>query len=83
MEKYRVEGFVPSSFTGKDGREVSGFWLYVSLPLRSPGSGRKFERYFVTPRMLSGGMPPDVGSTVILLFNRYGKISSVSVSVSR
>lgn len=73
----KIIGIRPSSFTGTDGKRVSGQNIYLIYPLEN-GEGHGAERVFVTVEKLSlWPYRPAVGDEVEVVYNRYGKCSEI------
>lgn len=69
----KIIGIRPSSFTGSDGKTVSGQNIYLTYPLEN-GEGSGAERVFVTVEKVSQWpYRPKVGDEVEVVYNRYGK----------
>lgn len=73
----QIIGIRPSSFTGTDGKQVSGQNIYLTYPLES-GEGSGAERVFVTREKLDHWLyRPKVGDEVEVVYNRYGKCQEI------
>ena len=67
---------VESSFTGDDGKEVQG--VYVYLVPADPKDGGQPERVFLShDRLATMGYTPKFGDTVYLLRNGYGRVIDI------
>lgn len=74
-------GYERSDFTAKDGRQVVGYWFYLARPIRQDrGAGSAFDKVYISQAKLPGGQLPPLGSVVDILYNKYGKVASVSVA---
>lgn len=77
----KIIGIRPSTFTGNDGKEVSGKNIYLMYPLEK-GEGSGADRVFITDSKLADWpYKPTVGDEVNLEYNRYGKCSGMSKAV--
>ena len=77
----KIIGIRPSSFTGNDGKEVSGRNIYLMYPLEK-GEGFGSDRVFLTDSKLAGwDYKPTVGDEVNLEYNRYGKCSGMTKAI--
>ena len=73
----RIIGIRPSSFTGNDGKEISGKNFYFTYPL-DKGDGLGAERVYLTDAKLAQlDFEPVIGAEVVLDYNRYGKASGM------
>lgn len=73
----KIIGIRPSSFTGTDGKTVSGQNIYLTYPLEN-GEGCGAERVFVTRDKLERWpYYPKVGDEVEVVYNRYGKCQEI------
>lgn len=74
----KIVGIRPSSFTGNDGKDVSGRNIYLTFPLEK-GEGLGTDRVFITDSKLAGWTyKPTVGDEINLEYNRYGKCSGMT-----
>ena len=77
----KIIGIRPSTFTGNDGKAVSGRNIYLMYPLEK-GEGSGADRVFITDSKLANWpYKPTVGDEVNLEYNRYGKCSGMSKAV--
>lgn len=71
--KVNVVGFRKSSFTTKDGDQISGYQIYLGTPISENGEGIAVDRAFVTiNKMISA---PALGAAEIE-YNKYGKVEN-------
>ena len=76
----RILGVEKTSFKAKDsGNIISGMYLHLCSPISSEkGSGLRVERVFLSERVLKSlDFKPVEGLTVEVLYNRWGKVSSI------
>lgn len=76
----RIMGVEKTSFKAKDtGATVSGMNLHLGSEIHSDkGSGWRVERVFLSDRVLKSlDFVPAEGMTVEVLYNRWGKVSSI------
>lgn len=75
----KVIGFRKSTFTGKDGNEVSGVNIFVTYPCEK-GEGEACERLYLSMKRLGQiGYQPTVGDEVKPEYNKYGKVSGLEL----
>lgn len=75
----KVIGYRKSDFDTKDGNHITGYNLYLSEPLQK-GEGVSGERVYITDKVLEeSGYKPHVGDEVRLDYNRFGKVSGVTL----
>lgn len=78
MEPMEIVGVKKTSFTAKDtGDVISGYNIYCLYDVRGV-EGRACERLFVTSAKL-GQYVPAVGDVVEVVYNRFGKVASVTL----
>ena len=78
MEKWYVIGYRKVHFTDPQGRLVDGYNLYLSRPAESKDSvGSEVQKIFIGSSYVD--YVPVLDQKVSILFNRYGKVSSVFV----
>lgn len=77
-EKWYVMGFRPVSFKDeKQNRTIEGYTLFLSRePENDQIQGQECQKLFVSSQYVT--YQPSVGEEVLLSFNRYGKVSSVT-----
>ena len=69
----KIIGIRPSSFMGKEKKEVKGMNIYVTYPLEK-GEGLGSERLFITDdNLLQWSYRPHVGDEVKVEYNRFGR----------
>jgi len=75
MDEMEIVGAEETSFTGKDGTQITGktfFGLERIAPNR--GIGKRAVRFFLsTAKLASLDFVPTPGQRVDVLYNRYGK----------
>lgn len=77
----KIIGIRPSSFTGNDGKEVSGRNIYLMYPLEK-GEGYGADRVYITDsKLVNWPYKPVVGDEVVLEYNRFGKCSGMTKAV--
>ncbi len=77
MNNYEVVGFRPYDFKGEDGRQITGYTIYVTFPLSGKNcEGREAIKLSVPERI---GYVPHVGDIVDISFNRSGKVAAVEL----
>ena len=75
----KIIGIRPSSFKGDQGEMVTGKNIYVSYPL-DKGEGLGADRFFVTDKKMADWFyVPAVGDEIRLEYNRFGKVSGMSL----
>lgn len=75
METVKLIGIRHTKFFTDDGSEISGTNLYYLVPVTGSGSGQRGEKVFVSSNISE--CLYEVGDTVTIIFNRYGKCSNV------
>lgn len=75
-----VVGYQNSSFKAKDtGEVISGCNVWLGEDVAKNGEGQKVERVFLSDRLMEReNFVPVVGAEVDLMYNRYGRIASIS-----
>lgn len=73
----KVIGIQNSSFVTKDGKQISGMFLYLSEE-RSNVQGVATERIFLSEDKLSG-YSPVVGDDIRPYYNRFGKVDFIEL----
>lgn len=68
-----VVGVQPVSFTGQDGRSVTGHNIYVTFEQKNV-EGLACMKVFLPARI---EVVPSPGDDITVLFNRYGKVHSI------
>lgn len=72
----KVIKVMESNFTGDDGKEVQG--IYVYLVPADPKEGGQPERVFLSnERLLGMSYTPKFGDTVYLFRNGYGRVIDI------
>lgn len=73
MEKIQVVGRRDVDFIDKTGRQVTGLSLYILIPMDGV-EGMKSDKLFVSSARLSSvSHIPQVGETVCVNYDRYGR----------
>lgn len=76
-----VIGYERSCFKTKENTEVSGYFLYLTVPVEAAaGKGNASERIYLSDAKLSAiGIDIDklVGREVQIIYNRNGKVSRI------
>lgn len=75
----QLVGYKQSSFAAQDTGEVISGYNFFLTELRENVTGLSVERVFLSERKLSG-YQPHLGDEITLVYNRYGKVDSISVS---
>ena len=77
-----IIGITHSSFLPKDSTiPIEGSTIHVTEPIDPKrGTGKSAEHFFLTKAKLADlSFTPDVGMEVEVLFNRYGRVSSLKL----
>lgn len=76
MDIVEIVGIRKMSFMSQDGQQVDGMNFYY-LMTDSNVEGKLAHKFFVSAAVLSRvGFVPNVGETVKIFYNRYGKVSA-------
>lgn len=76
MDIVEIVGLRKMSFPGQDGRQVEGMNFYY-LMTDSNVEGKLAGKFFMSAAALSQvGFVPNVGETVKVFYNKYGKASA-------
>lgn len=77
FEKWRVIGFRKVNFTDPETKKkVEGFSLYLVRPGEGDNfAGDEAQKIFISSEYVD--YDPVLGDTIQLIYNRYGKVSSV------
>lgn len=76
-----VIGYKESKFKGEDGTEITGMNIYCSYPINKGGEGVACERLYVTDAKLERcGYVPSVGDSVVVQYNKFGKVASIELA---
>lgn len=78
MDTYTIIGYRPYDFVGNDGVNISGYNLFCTFS-QDRVEGEACDRLSVTSRSLNGYVP-HLGDRINVFYNKYGKISSVSLA---
>lgn len=74
----KIVGYKESSFDTPDGKHISGVTFYVSFKSDSPNCyGIMTDKVFISENKLAG-QQYDIGYTLNPVYNKFGKIQSVS-----
>lgn len=75
----KIIGMKKSDFTTKEGTMVTGYNVYLTYELTGDGAdGLGCERVYLTQAKLDkSGFKPEVGDTVELTYNRFGKVAAI------
>lgn len=78
-EKWLVVGFRPVNFKDKQtGALVSGFSLFLQRdPMDDRVQGQEVDKIFISSEYVR--YTPELGDEIVLIYNKYGKISSIQV----
>ena len=78
-EKWLVVGFRPVNFKDKQtGVPVSGFSLFLQRdPMDDRVQGQEVDKIFISSEYVR--YTPELGDEIVLIYNKYGKISSIQV----
>ena len=77
----KVIGYFQKSFKADDGKSISGVNIFLSYPITKNGMGEGVDRVFVSDqRLANSGYYPSIGDEVTVLYNRFGKVESISVN---
>lgn len=74
---YKVIGIERRQYTNKQGRNVSGYNLYLSYESKNVEGIACFKEWCGDGLMEESGV--QLGDTVDFLYNRYGKVCSIRV----
>ena len=75
---FKILGIEDVKFTTKDGIDISGKSIYYGAPIEKNGKGYKCDRFFLSENKMNRlNFVPDIGDTVQLMYNRYGKVDSL------
>lgn len=77
MEQWKVIGFRKLSFKDeKTGKQVNGYSLFLCRPGTGDNmTGDECQKIFISSEYVD--YTPYLGETISLIYNRYGKISSI------
>lgn len=75
----KIVGMKKSNFTTKEGTLIEGYNVYLEYELTGEGAtGMGCERVYLTQAKLDKcGFQPEVGDTVELTYNRFGKVAAI------
>lgn len=76
----KVIGFSERSFTAKDtGALIEGMYIFVTFEKKDI-TGLACDRFFISRQRLDAcGYFPSLDDEIQILYNRYGKISGISL----
>lgn len=75
MEKWYVIGFRKVNFNDPSGSNVSGYSLFLSRSGVDGVTGDECQKVFMSDRKIT--YRPELGDTVQLIYNRFGKLADV------
>lgn len=67
---------VESSFTGDDGKEIQGVYVYL-VPADAKSGGQPERVFLSDDRLATMGYTPKFGDTVYLFRNGYGRVIDI------
>lgn len=75
----KIIGMKKSNFTTKEGTLIEGFNVYLTYELTGEGAdGLGCERVYITQAKIDKcGLKPEVGDSVELSYNRFGKVAAI------
>lgn len=74
----KVMGFRECHYKFQDGRSWDGFKLFVSVPAAESPEGTVGDSCDIINIPISmGPQIPSVGSEVVIVYNRYGKVAAI------
>lgn len=73
----KVIGIQHSEFDTRDGKHVSGMFLYLS-EVRNNVEGVATERIFLSNAKV-GDYPPMIGDEIKVNYNRFGKVDNIEI----
>ena len=78
----KVIGFSERSFTAKDtGALIEGMNIFVTFESKRT-TGLSCDRFFISQKRLEEcGYNPSLGDDIEILYNRYGKITGISLII--
>ena len=82
---YYLRGIRNVNFTSKDGKEISGVRLYVTVPMSSlEGEGESTDSFFLSEKRKKalGVTSLSVGDQLEIYFDRTGRVADIRVSSS-
>ena len=74
----KIVGVRKVEYTAKDGAQVKGYTVHATYTEKGT-DGLCCDNFFVSEKKADGWVP-EVGETVELMYNKYGKIDSVKVA---
>lgn len=74
---YEVIGIERRQYTNKEGRQVSGYKLYLSYDKKGTDGKACFEQWSPDGPVKDSGV--DLGDSIDMSFNRYGKLESIRI----
>ena len=77
----KVIGFCDRSFTSEDtGALIEGMYIFVTFEKKGT-TGLACDRFFITRQRLDeSGYFPSLDDEILILYNRYGKISGIQLN---
>lgn len=74
----KLIGFRKSDFLSKEGTSITGYTVYLSLPITGDGAGQACDRIYITDAKLAKcGYTPHVGDEVNVTYNKFGKVAAI------
>lgn len=75
----KIIGMKKSNFTTKEGTLIEGFNVYLTYELTGEGAnGLGCEHAYITQAKIDKcGFKPEVGDSVELSYNRFGKVAAI------
>lgn len=73
-----IEGIRDVSFVADDGNKIEGKSIFCSYEITKNGSGRAFEKIFLSKNKLARlDFDLTIGSEIGVTYNRFGKVDTV------
>ena len=80
----KVIGLKEVEFIGKDGNTVRGTQVYFQELIKSGGRGFTCDKFFLSEKKKQELPEPiELGDEIELLFNRYGKVASITIKPTK
>jgi len=75
----KIIGLKPTSFTGSDGKLVSGITIYLTEKQKDV-DGLSTDRIFLTNERVNNlPFTLSIGLDIVIYYNRFGKVASVAL----